>query len=62
MLGKDFWAETGNLNLLSARTVRELFPAGTEVHVSRLRTAGATSNLLIWGRSPASSSPRATGT
>jgi len=51
-LGKDFWAETDNLNLLSARTVAELFPAGSEVHVSRLRTAGATSNLLVWGSSP----------
>ncbi len=55
VLGKDFWAETGNLNLLSARTVVELFPAGSEVHVARLRTAGATSNLLVWGRSPAGS-------
>src|SRR3954452_25617522 len=53
MLGKDFWAETDNLNLLSARSVEAMSPAGTTVHVSRLRTAGATSNLLVWGTSPA---------
>jgi hypothetical protein len=50
-LGKDFWASTANLNLLSADELRALFPADVEVAIARHRTLGWTSNLLAHGRS-----------
>jgi SAM-dependent methyltransferase len=49
ILGKDFWASTDNLNLLSASELRTLFPASAEVTVARHRTLGWTSNLLAHG-------------
>ncbi len=48
-LGKDFWASTDNLNLLSADELQALFPPGVEVTVARHRTLGLTSNLLAHG-------------
>jgi SAM-dependent methyltransferase len=50
-LGKDFWASTANLHLLSAGELRALFPPTAEVAVARHRTLGWTSNLLAHGRS-----------
>jgi Methyltransferase domain len=52
MLRMRFWAQTENLNLLSARQVAALFPAGAEVHLVRHRTLGWCSNLVVHGRSP----------
>lgn len=50
-LGKQFWAETANLNLLGARELLALFPPGTDVTLSRHRTLGWCSNLVVHGRS-----------
>ena len=50
-LGKDFWASTANLDLLSAGELRALFPPTAEVAIARHRTLGWTSNLLAHGRS-----------
>jgi hypothetical protein len=51
-MGKDEWAKTENLNLLSAKQFRALFPADCTVTVSGVRTLGLTSNLYAFGTSP----------
>ena len=50
-LGKDAWATTENLNLLDARELRALFPAGVEPTVTGTRLFGMRSNLLAYGDS-----------
>jgi SAM-dependent methyltransferase len=49
VLGKDFWASTENLNLVSAGELAALFPTEADVTVARYRTLGWTSNLLAHG-------------
>jgi SAM-dependent methyltransferase len=49
-IGKGFWAETANLNLLSASAITSMFPPGVDLHLSRYRTAGWCSNLVLHGR------------
>jgi SAM-dependent methyltransferase len=51
-LGKPFWAETDNLNLLRPKELVALFPPGTNVHVTSHRTLGLSSNLIAYGESP----------
>jgi SAM-dependent methyltransferase len=52
-LGKDFWAQTANLNLLGARDLMAMSPPGIEAEVRRVRLAGWTSNLVfLGGRAP----------
>lgn len=53
-LGKHFWAQTANLNLLSRRELLALFPPDAEVHLVRHRTLGWCSNLVVHGRCGAS--------
>ena len=50
-LGKDEWAKTENLNLLSARQLRGLMPPGCNATVSGVRTWGLRSNLYAFGQS-----------
>lgn len=45
-LGMDFWAETANLNLLDAETLRALFPQPETVHMQAHRLLGWPSNLI----------------
>jgi hypothetical protein len=45
-LHQDFWAQTDNLNLLSANSLRDLFPSGTDLRISAQRTFGLKSNLI----------------
>jgi SAM-dependent methyltransferase len=52
-LGRHFWAQEANLNLLGARDLRALFPAGVPVRIHRHRTLGMTSNLVAYGVSGA---------
>jgi SAM-dependent methyltransferase len=52
-LGRSFWAQEANLNLLGARELRSLFPAGVPVRIHRHRTLGMTSNLVAFGYSSA---------
>jgi SAM-dependent methyltransferase len=49
-LGFDFWSKTDNLNLLSSRRLRSLFPAGADVTVTSHRTLGLPSNLIAHAR------------
>jgi len=51
-MGKDQWAKTENLNLLSGKQLRGLFPADCTVTVSGVRTFGLISNLYAYGTSP----------
>jgi hypothetical protein len=50
-LGKNEWAKTENLNLLSARELRDLFPPDCEVTVAGIKSLGFTSNLYAYGQS-----------
>ena len=52
-LKKDFWAQTDNLNLLSAGDLRSMLPAGMVGTVQRIRLMGWTSNLVFLGSRPA---------
>lgn len=45
------WAREENLNLMGARALVRLFPAGTEVTVHKHRLLGMPSNLVAYGRS-----------
>jgi SAM-dependent methyltransferase len=47
-LGKTFWADTANLNLLTARELLGLFPDNAGAHLARERTLGFTSNLMAY--------------
>jgi hypothetical protein len=49
-LGKSFWADEANLNLLSARELVSLVPEGWSCRVRRYRTLGWTSNIILEGR------------
>lgn len=49
-LGKDFWAEERNLNLVGERALRALFPAGVEVKIHKHRLLGLPSNLVAYGK------------
>jgi hypothetical protein len=51
-LGKTFWAQESNLNLLGARELRSLFPVEAGVRVHRHRLLGMTSNIAAYGHSP----------
>jgi SAM-dependent methyltransferase len=48
-LGLAFWARTENLNLVSARQLRDYVPAGRRANVARYRILGFTSNLVMHG-------------
>jgi SAM-dependent methyltransferase len=48
-VGLRFWAETDNLNLLSASSLRSLFPPDATISVHRHRLLGLTSNLVAHG-------------
>ena len=48
-LGRPFWAETANLDLLSEKDLVDLFPADAVVRISRHRTFGWCSNLVAHG-------------
>ena len=50
VLGKPFWANTENLNLMSATDLRSAAPAHVAVRIERLRLLGWTSNLVMLGR------------
>ena len=50
-LGHDFLAQTENLNLLSGKDVLSLFPQTVSPRLCKLRLAGWTSNLVVYGRS-----------
>ena len=47
-LGREFWSETDNLNLLSSAGLRSLFPPDTPVKIDSLRTFGWPSNLMAY--------------
>lgn len=48
-IGKDFWASTDNLNLLSVEDFVRLFPKVTSLHVDTYRLFGLPSNIIIHG-------------
>ena len=48
-LGKPFWAQTDNLNLLSAAELQRMVPAGVQARVVGVPLAGMTSNLILEG-------------
>lgn len=49
-LGKDFWAQTSNLNLMSSADFMSMKPEGTALTVDNVKLLGWPSNLIAWGR------------
>jgi SAM-dependent methyltransferase len=47
-LGREFWSETDNLNLLSSADLRSMFPPDVVVEMDFLRTFGWPSNLMAY--------------
>ena len=47
-IGKSFWAETSNLNLLTAGTLRSLFPP-SQLTIRSVSVLGWPSNLIAYG-------------
>jgi len=50
MMGKEFWAQTDNLNLLTPGSMYRLFPHCSELAVRSLRLFGWPSNIVAYGR------------
>jgi hypothetical protein len=50
-LGKSFWAQESNLNLVGPGELRALFPPEVGVRIHRHRLLGLTSNVVAYGRS-----------
>ena len=48
-MGKEFWARTDNLNLLTAGSLRRLFPSCSDLTVRSLRLFGWPSNVIAYG-------------
>ena len=48
-MGKEFWARTDNLNLLTAGSLRRLFPACANLTVKSMRLFGWPSNVIAYG-------------
>jgi hypothetical protein len=48
-LGLEFWAKTENLNLLTPRSFRALFPACGNLNVYTYRLLGLPSNIVVYG-------------
>jgi SAM-dependent methyltransferase len=48
-MGKDFWARTDNLNLLTPNTLRALFPRCRSLTIENYRLMGWPSNLIAYG-------------
>ena len=49
-LGKDFFADEKNLNLISERDILTAFPEGVKVHLRRFRLFGLVSNLMVYAK------------
>ncbi len=49
--GEAFYAEEKNLNLLSRRSLRKLFPENTSLTMKYIWTCGFPSNIIIYGSS-----------
>ena len=45
-----YWASEDHLNILAARALADMCPAGWNVRIKRVRTLGLTSNLVAVGR------------
>lgn len=48
-MGKEFWAQTDNLNLLTGNSLRRLFPPCSTLNVRSLRLFGWPSNVIAYG-------------
>lgn len=49
--GMDFWAETSNLNLLTASKLKALFPKNSDLHIKYNFLMGIPSNIIAYGHS-----------
>lgn len=52
-LGMTFWASTDNLNLLSHRTLRKLFPKCASIEIHNFKLFGWPSNIIAYGETHA---------
>jgi len=51
-LGKDFWAQESNLNLLTAKELQQMFPRHLQVYSRPNRLLGLISNLVFFATPP----------
>ena len=51
MLGESYWSKEENLNILSKRELRNLFPKDAKVVIDSVRLLGFSTNLIIHGNS-----------
>lgn len=49
-IGKHFWAQTENLNLLTPKSMRTLFPENMDITIRSLHLFGFPSNIIVYGR------------
>ena len=59
-VGLSYYADEENLNLLTRRQFRALFPAGASVQVHAVSLLGWPSNLIAFGQSPRRNDPELT--
>ncbi len=50
VLKREFWADINNLNLLSSRETRALFPTHCTVQVKNFYLFGFPQNIIVWGK------------
>lgn len=51
MLGETYWSKEENLNLLSKKELRALFPKESNVRIDNVRLLGVSTNLVAYGKS-----------
>ena len=50
-LGEKYWSKEENLNILSKREFRSLFPSNAQVVVDSVNLLGYPTNLIVYGNS-----------
>ena len=51
ILGETYWSKEENLNFLSKKELRELFPKGSNIIIDDVRLLGLSTNLIAYGKS-----------
>jgi hypothetical protein len=49
MLGETYWSKEENLNLLSKKELRELFPKDSNLIIDTVGFSGLSTNLIAYG-------------
>lgn len=49
-VGLNFWSETANLNLLTPKELKSLFPPDIIINIINYKLLGWPSNIVVWGK------------